>query len=67
MARSTRQAGKRWTSSQKRQLQSLARSNTPTGVIGLKLGRSKGAVQSQACRMRVSLKPVNRSPYSRRA
>lgn len=67
MARSTKRSGKRWTGRERRALRALARQNTPTGVIGLKLGRTKAAVRTQASGMRVSLKPVNQSPYTRRA
>ena len=44
----------------------LAKQNTPTRVIGLKLGRTPGAVQSQASKQGTSLKPTNQSPYNRR-
>jgi hypothetical protein len=66
MPKSTRNTGKRWTPAQTRNLRRLARGNTPTRVIGLKLGRSEGAVRSQATRKRISLKPTNQSPYNRR-
>ena len=46
-----------------RQLRSLAKGNTPTRVIGLKLGRTATAVQSKASELHVSLKPTNQSPY----
>ncbi len=66
MAKSTRNAGRSWTPNQVSQLRSLAKGNTPTGVIGLKLGRSKSAVQSKAGEKRISLKPTNQRPYNRR-
>ena len=66
MPKSTRNSGKQWSASEVKQLRSLAKRNTPTGVIGLRLGRSKAAVQSKAGEKRVSLEPVNRSPYNRR-
>lgn len=66
MAKSRRNSGKRWTGTQVRQLRSLAGRNTPTGVISLKLGRSKPAVRSKAAEKRISLKPTNQSPYNRR-
>jgi DNA-binding NarL/FixJ family response regulator len=56
-------AGKAWTPAQNQQLRSLAKGNTPTRVIGLKLGRSEGSVQSQASKIGQSLKPTNQSPY----
>lgn len=48
MSKSTRNTGKAWSPSDQRALRDLARQNTPTRVIGLKLGRTEGAVQSQA-------------------
>jgi hypothetical protein len=67
MSKSTRNTGKPWSPSDQRSLRDLARQNTPTRVIGLKLGRTEGAVQSQASRQDVSLKPTNQSPYNRRS
>jgi hypothetical protein len=58
--------GKSWTPAQDRELRSLAKVNTPTRVIGLKMGRSEDAIRSGASQKRVSLKPVNQSPYRRR-
>jgi hypothetical protein len=66
MAKSTRNTGKSWTGTQVRELRSLAKGNTPTRVIGLKLGRSESAVRSKAGAKRISLKPTNQSPYNRR-
>ena len=43
-------------------LRQLARQNTPTRVIGLKLGRTETAVRGKAQREGISLKPINRSP-----
>ena len=65
MSKSTRNTGKHWTSADTKQLKSLARENTPTRVIGLKLGRTEEAVRSKAAEKRVSLKPTNQSPYNR--
>jgi hypothetical protein len=47
-------------------LRSLARRNTPTGVITLKLHRPQSAIRSKAQRERISLRPTNRSPCNRR-
>ena len=66
MAKSTRNSGKQWTASEVRQLKQLAKGNTPTGVIGLKLGRSENAIYSKASEEGVSLKPTNQSPYGPR-
>lgn len=67
MPKSTRNSGKAWTPSDKAALKTLAKENTPTRVIGLKLGRTADAVQSQASKQGVSLKPTNQSPYNRSA
>lgn len=66
MTKSTRNSGKSWTSGDESMLRRLARENTPTRVIGLKLGRTEDAVRSKASALDVSLKPTNQSPYSRR-
>lgn len=66
MPNSTRNSGKPWTTDQVQQLQDLAARNTPTRVIGLKLGRTPDAVASKASEQGISLKPTNQSPYSRR-
>ena len=55
-------SGKSW-SSQQSELQSLASKNTPTRIIALKLERTPSAVQSQANKANISLKPTNQSPY----
>lgn len=55
--------GQAWTPAQNKQLQQLAKGNTPTRVAALKLGRTPGSVQSQASKLGVSLKPTNQSPY----
>ena len=60
-----RNSGKPWTPAQEKQLEKLAGGNTPTRVIGLKLGRSEDAVRSKASELRVSLSPWNQSPYNR--
>jgi hypothetical protein len=56
-----------WSREDVKELEQLARENTPTGVISLKLGRSPTAVRGKAQREGISLKPSNRSPYSRRS
>lgn len=66
MAKSTRNSGKQWTPGEVKQLRQLAKGNTPTRVIGLKLGRTEDAVRSKAGEKNVSLKPTNQSPYNRR-
>lgn len=66
MAKSTRNSGTSWTPAQVKELKQLAQENTPTRVIGLKLGRTPAAVQKKASDEGVSLKPTNQSPYNRR-
>ena len=63
MAKYNRNSGKSWTKPEVSQLRSLARENTPTRVIGLKLGRTEGSVRTKAFESNVSLKPTNQSPY----
>jgi len=45
----------------------LAKGNTPTGVISLKIGRTETAIRGKPQREGISLAPANRSPYNRRA
>ena len=66
MAKYDRNSVKEWTSSEVSQMKTLARQNTPTRVIGLKLGRTENAVRSEASKVGVSLKPTNQSPYNRK-
>lgn len=66
MSKSTINTGKPWTSQEIKQLKDLAKHNTPTGVIGLKLGRTKAAISSKAGQEEISLKPTNQSQYNRR-
>jgi hypothetical protein len=61
-----RRLGETWTSEEVRELSTLAKGNTPAGVISLKLGRPEAAIRSKAHREGISLSPINRSPYSRR-
>ena len=55
-----------WTRDEIKELKALAKQNTPTGVMSLKLQRPPAAIQSKAQREGISLRPVNRSPYNRR-
>jgi hypothetical protein len=66
MAKSTKNSGKRWTPGDKQNLRKLAKGNTPTGVIGLKLSRTENSIRSKASELGISLKPTNQSPYNRR-
>lgn len=66
MTKSTRNTGKHWTPTDVRQLRQYANENTPTRVIGLKLGRTEEAIRSKTSENNISLKPTNQSPYNRR-
>jgi hypothetical protein len=66
LSKSTRNSGKDWTPADISQLRQLAGHNTPTRVIGLKLGRTEDAVRTKASENNISLKPTNQSPYNRR-
>jgi hypothetical protein len=61
-----RRLGEPWTLQEVKDLKSLARKNTPTGVLSLKLQRPPAAIRSKAQREGISLKPINRKPYTRR-
>jgi hypothetical protein len=61
-----RNLNKSWSTAEVRKLREMAQQNTPTGVIGLKLGRTETSVRGKAQREGISLKPTNRSPYNRR-
>lgn len=50
----------KWTPTDKKQLRSLAKSNTPTPQIAKKLERSKSAVENKASDLKVSLKPKDK-------
>ena len=67
MAKYNRNSGKSWTSNDVLQLRKMANQNTPTRVIGLKLGRTPEAVYTEASKKNISLSPSNRSPYNRMA
>lgn len=63
VTKSSRNTGQPWLPSDVEALRELARGNTPTRVIGLKLGRSEASVRSKAKAEGVSLMPPNVSPY----
>jgi hypothetical protein len=66
MSLSDRNSGKAWSSADKSQLKNLANQNTPTRVIGIKIGRTENAIYKQASQQGVSLAPNNQSPYNRK-
>lgn len=57
---------KEWTVADVKQIKQLARQNTPTRIIGSKLGRTESSIRSKAAEQKISLKPTNQSPYNRR-
>ena len=63
MAKSDENTGKPWTDEEVDQLRELAQGNTPTRVIGLKLGRTEESIYSKASAEGISLGPPNQSPY----
>lgn len=66
MSKYNRNSGKPWTPAEVQKLEKLAEQNTPTRVIGLKLGRTEGSIYNKASEEDISLDPVNQSPYNRR-
>jgi hypothetical protein len=64
--KSTRNSGKPITQTIIKQVKELAKQNTPTRVIGLKIGRTENAVRNIASENKISLKPTNQSPYNRK-
>jgi hypothetical protein len=66
MSKTPNNHGKPWTPAQDRQLRDLAKGNTPTRVMGLKMGRTEDSIRSRAADKGVSLKPTNQSPYGTR-
>jgi len=63
MPKYTRNTGKPWTPAEVKELRQLAKGDTPTRVIGLKLGRTEAAIYGKASEEGISLKPTNQSPY----
>jgi len=66
MAKQRQNAGKLWKPAEIKQLRALAKGNTPTPVIAIKLQRTESSIRSKAQAERVSLKPTNKSPYGTR-
>jgi hypothetical protein len=66
MAKKPANQGKAWSDKEVGQLKKLTDQNTPTRVMGLKLGRTEDSVRSKASEKNISLKPTNQSPYNRR-
>jgi hypothetical protein len=66
MAKKPANHGQHWNGEEVRQLKKLADQNTPTRVMGIKLGRTEDSVRAKASEEGISLKPTNQSPYNRR-
>ena len=66
MAKVPKNHNKEWSNAEVKELKQLAKENTPTRVIGLKMERTEGSIRSKASEEKVSLKPTNQSPYNRR-
>jgi hypothetical protein len=65
MAKEPKNHGQPWSGADEKALKQMAKENTPTRVMGFKLGRTPEAVEAKAADLGVSLKPVNQSPYNR--
>jgi hypothetical protein len=59
VSKSTRNTGKTWTMAEVRERGRLAPGNTPTRVIGLKLGRTPAAIYARAAQKGISLGTPN--------
>jgi hypothetical protein len=66
MAKRPDNHGEGWSNEDMSELKRLAKENTPTRVMGLKLGRTPTSIYAKAARDGISLKPTNQSPYNRR-
>lgn len=66
MAKPPENHRKPWTQQEEQKLDKLIAQNTPTRVIGIKLGRTEAAIYGKASDLSKSLKPVNQAPYNRR-
>lgn len=66
MTKYTRNAGKHWSAQEVKTLKNLASQNTPTRVIGLKLGRPVAGIYTKASEKNISLAPTNQAPYNRK-
>ena len=62
MTRTPSHHGKDWTQKDDALLRRLAVENTPTRVMGLKLGRTPASVQQRASQIGQSLRPTNQRP-----
>ena len=65
MAKAPKNHNKPWTGDHLKEMKQLIKENTPTRVMGLKMGRSEDSIRAKAQAEGLSLKPVNQSPYNR--
>ncbi len=63
MSLSMRNLGAEWTEDEVNELRKLVDENTPTRVLGLKLGRTEDAIYAKASELGISLKPANQAPF----
>jgi len=56
-------ANQRWTDEHEARLRKFVRQNTPTRVLGIKLGRTPQAIYNKASELGISLGPWNQRPY----
>lgn len=63
---STRHHAEEWKAATVRELKTLIAENTPTRVIGVKLGRTEASIRDKVAELRLSLKPTNQSPRNAR-
>jgi len=66
MAKPPTNHGKPWTPQDVKQLRAEVKQNTPTRVIGLKMGRTEDSIYKAASENDISLRPTNQSPYNKR-
>jgi hypothetical protein len=64
MAKKPPNQGKPWTNQNVRELDMLAKQNTPTRLIAFTMGRTLEAVYRKAKQKGISLKSTGRSPYA---
>lgn len=60
--KSTRHHAEEWSATNVRELKALIAENTPTRVIGVKLGRTEASIRDKVRDLGLSLMPINRSP-----
>lgn len=66
MAKPPKNHGVPWSPQDVAKLKHLARGNTPTRLIALKMERTEDSIRAKAQTEGISLKPVNQRPYGTR-